>query len=84
MSVKGRYLSLGVIRGAQSSSAYALNNKTKIVGKSIFSDGRERAFIWAPGYTMRSLNSLASAGEFRELSNAFDINDVTLLLGMEA
>ena len=81
LSVKGRYRNLGVIRGAQSSSAYALNNKTKIVGKSVFSDGRERAFIWAPGYTMRSLNSLASAGEFRELSNAFDINDRDVIVG---
>ena len=81
LSVKGRYLNLGTLAGAQDSSAYGLNNKAKIVGKSRFADGRDRAFIWVPGYEIRALKTLASVFEFRELNSAFDINDADVVVG---
>jgi len=81
LSVKGRYFDLGVIRGAQDSSAHALNSKTKIVGKSSFSDGRQRAFIWAPGYKIRALSEFARGSELREFTHAFDINDRDVVVG---
>ena len=79
--MKGRYFDLGVIRGAQDSSAQALNSKTKIVGQSSFSDGHKRAFIWAPGYKIRALSALARGTELRDLTHAFDINDRDVVVG---
>ena len=36
LSVKGRYFDLGVIRGAQDSSAQALNSKTRLLESRVF------------------------------------------------
>lgn len=81
LSVKGRFRDLGVLRGAISSVALAVNSRTKIVGYSKLRNGDEHAFIWAPAFSMVDLNQRVLPNANRVLTQAHDINDQEIVVG---
>ena len=52
---------LGTLPGDTSSAASAINFSLEIVGVSLNSSGKARAFFWKPGYRMMDLNKLVHA-----------------------
>ncbi len=69
---EGKMQNLGTL-GANS-AAYAINNKSQVVGTSGYTLNEDRAFLWEPGQPMRELNKLVPAGS-PHLAHAFGINE---------
>ena len=77
-SAAGGMINLGTL-GGTSSSAYGVNDLSRVVGASTNSSGVQRAFVYGSG-GMWDLNAISNTGSTWSLSMARDINNHGLII----
>ena len=77
----GDLTDLGTLAGGRQSAAHAINDSGQVVGASESAAGPQRAFLYSGG-VLRDLNTLISTSSGWHLSEARDINNSGVIVGI--